>query len=745
MQPEEASTDGMTSTELMHIERHGLHTTTCALQKHLAVPMIVLFSLTHVVECDCRQKRLAKQALTVQQSALSAPGSLSDARYGSPDDSAWETVVKKGNKGSKAASKAAVAPSAAAAPGLQSQASGLSQTGRVASGLLSGLAAQQSGPGQEPAGNTSMRSTASEGLLPEGSQSGESVASVHARSQDNESVMGSSSTAEQKVAQQQGADHRAAAEAGAEAAGMQAAAQAPQLPVRASNWAGLLKSPQSQQQQQDWEEEEQPASLQAAAHVVSDGAFPQLGSAGSAGLDEGSTPSQLSVSEHGLSFERSQGLSQEQLQMPSRAPSDSDVQSVPNSPFASGRALASRGSSVSAQNSQNQIAQQLHANAAIWGTGLTSGALGGISGLHLPAQLPQQLPQQPQSQQQQQPIGLYQTAASAAAPPPNNPWDSQPPAQPPPQPLHSSVPPLQAPAKPAIAPIKSVLPHNAQPFVPQARLSAPSQGQQPAFSGHANQQHARQQHQHQAAPLQQGIPGAHAFLQGSTFGCPQQAPNMAPHPYPSSSNFNSMLRPQQMHGLGPTPGPLLDPGLNRPLDPNNPAALQRLQRQRQMQQQQQQTGVNVRQQPSQQQQLAEIWSQPSLGVHQNGGTASAPGPFAAHQQPPAAAKGKPVGNGPFAAHQGSGSAFPQHQAPFSQQYNGLQQQQQQGRGGRFGGRANGGHFGGPSMNGMANGHLSSTGTQSEDDELLSGVFTKVWEDNLQVLHFLLHQTSPSAL
>ncbi len=673
----------------------------------------------------------------MEQSALSAPGSLSDSRYSSPDDSAWETVTKKGSKGNKAASKASAAPSAApaaaaaaAAPGLQTQTSGLSQSGRAPSGLLSGLASQQSGSVPTPAGTPSMQSRTLEGLHPEGSQSEESVASVHARSmsQDNESLMGTASTAEQKPAQQLSTGGKAVVEAGADAASVVPAAA--QAAARPANWAGLLKSLQSQQQQQDWDEEELSAS-QAVAAIVSDDAFPQLGGAVNAGLDD-PTPSHLSVSDNAMSFDTSQGPSQAPSQGQSQTPSESELHSVASSPFASGatvrlEALASEGSSMSGQECQDQIAHQLHANAAIWGTGLTSGSLSGISGL----QLPQQLPQQPQ----QQPKALYQTPVSAATPPVNNPWEPQVPPQQPP----SSAPPPQAPAKPAAAaPIKSVLPPNAQPFVPQARLSTPSQWQ-PGVPLQASLQHARQQQHQQAAAAsqQQGMPGTHAFLQGNSFGRAQQSASMPPNPY--SNGFNSVLRPQQTHTIGVPPGSGLDPAANRGAEPSSSAALQQLQRQQQAQQQQHQGGVSVRQQQlqQQQQQLADIWSQPSLGAHQNGGASQAAGPFSAHQQP-SVPKGKPASTGSFAAPQGpSGSAFQQHQVPFSHQYPGLQQQQQ-GRGGSFGGRMNGNHFAGSSMNGMANGHMSSTGTQSEDDELLSGVFNKVWEDNLQVQQICKH-------
>ena len=188
-----------------------------------------------------------------------------------------------------------------------------------------------------------------------------------------------------------------------------------------------------------------------------------------------------------------------------------------------------------------------------------------------------------------------------------------------------------------------------------------------------------------------------------------------------------------MHSLGLNSGPLLEQNGSRQQwgavnNSANAAAMLQLQQRQRQQQQQQQASMTNRQQPPQQ--LTDIWSQPSaLSLHQNGGSQSSQ-PFSAQQQP-AAAKGKVTGsNGPFAAHQASGSAF--HQVPLSQQqqqqYPGLQQRQGRGRA-----ATNTPHFAGSgAMNGTANGHLSSTGTQSEDDELLSGVFNKVWEDNLQV-------------
>ena len=693
----------------------------------------------------CRQKRLAKQALAVEQSSSSATGSLSDARYSSPDDATWETVVKKGSKGNKAASKASTAAAAAAsvtasAVGLQAQANGMSQISRAGSGVLPLLITQDSGVTPTPVGTPSAHSRSAEGSHLDDSHFEESgTAETGGKvSADEIARMGSFGVADQEAAHQNVSTAPAEASvlpAAAQEAASRAGLQAPAPLLRPSNWAGLLKSRQPQRQQpsvasQDWQlEEESPA--HSVTPIVSNDAFPQLGAAFNSGLDH-PMPSQLSVSELSLSLDRSQGQSVGL----SQSSSEVEMPSVASSPFASADiaaqdALASQqiqtpaDSAASRQDSQSHITQQLHANAAIWGNGLTSG----ISGL--------QLPQQPQQLLQQQPSGLYHAPASAAAPPANNPWDPQPTPQPS---ISASLP--QAPARPTPVSIKSLLPANAQPFVPQIRLSNPAaQGQQPAFPGQAHQQHTRQQQHHQQATAvsqQQAMPGNHAFMQQSTsFGRPQQPPSISSGPYPHRPGFESMLRPAQTHGLGVPSGSLLDPGRNRGVDVNSnvnvsAAALQQLQRQQHLElQRQHQGGVAARQQP--QQQLADIWSQPSLSMHQNGGSSTQPaGPFAAHQ-PPSVPKGKSSSNGPFSAHQAAASAFQQHQVPISQQqYSGQQQ-------GRYGNRSdNGSYHAAPSMNGMANGHLSSTGTQSEEDELLSGVFTKVWEDNLQVL--LQHNT-----
>ena len=677
----------------------------------------------------CRQKRLAKQALSVEQSAQSAPSYLADSRY-SPDDTAWETVVKKGNKGSKAnsaaASKllpAAAQPAAAAASqSLQPQHSGLSQTGRTASGVLPPLAShQQSGGVQQLAGGLATRAKSADPSNADGGFSGESVATGHGRklSQDEDALSTRSSVVEHSVLQHHSKAEGAEPSAAAQEAAVRAGLPAPSAPAKPSNWAGLLKPPQhQQQQQQDWQHEEDASIHKVVVPIVSERAFPQLATAASLGLDN-LTPLQQSASEFSLSFDRSQGLSQ--------APSEAEVPSVPGSPFASlsqaQRSLASNSSETTAdgaareQRSQVHIAQQLHANAAIWGTGLSAGTLGGI-----------QLPQQSQI-----PVNPFQAASSASsstAPLAAGLWDPQ---------LTLQLPPTSAPPRPSQAlltkpAVKSMLPVNAQPFVPQARLStSASQGQRLPFAPQDNQQLASQP---QSAPLlpQHALPTASPFMQSHSFGRSQQLPSSAAGVHSSSSSsFDSLARPQQQQQ-----------SLSRGFDGN--AALQQMQRQRLLQQQQsqqqqqQQTGLLPRQQQQQQQQqLADIWLHPSLGVQQNGLTSRPAGSHTSHQQPPGS-KGKAAANGPFGAHQPPAPAFHHHQqqqqSPFlQQQYTGPHQQHQQGRG-------NGSHFGAASMHGIANGHLSSAGTQSEEDELLSGVFAKVWEDN-QVCYALCMLSSLS--
>ena len=544
-----------------------------------------------------------------------------------------------------------------------------------------------------------------------------SVSTGHDRrfSQDDDALSTRSSVVDQRLSQQLsvaafGSKPASEASADVSSASQEAAHRAGLVPpapaARSSNWAGLLKATQHQPQQhgavQDWQEEE--ASSQTAAPVVSDNAFPQLASAANSALDN-LLPSQQSVSDLSLSFERSQGVS--------RAPSEAELHSVPSSPFASmgqthQEGLASELSQTTADNTasgrkstQDHIAQQLHANAAIWGTGLSSGTL---SGIQLPAQ-------------QQASVNPFQAASSAAAssamPPAGNPWDPIPS----PQANSSSAPPQssQAPPKPATAPVKSMLPANAQPFIPQARLStAASQGQRLPFASQQLASHPQAAAQSQQQPA--------SFLSSHSFNRSQQPSSAAVSAFNSTSSFDSMQQTPQLQGG------------TRGYDGNT--ALQQMQRQHLLQQrhqqhQQQGSALPQQQQQQQQQQLADIWLQPSLRTHQNG-TASPSGAFAAHQQP-SGAKGKPAANGPFTAHQPAASGFQQHQPPFPQQQDsGLQQQQQQGRGNRAGGAAVGTQFGAGAMNGMTNGHMSSTGTQSEEDELLSGVFNKVWEDNLQV-------------
>ena len=672
----------------------------------------------------CRQKRLAKQALSAEQSAQSAPSHLADSRY-SPDDTAWETVVKKGNKGSKGNSAAApkLSPAAAqpvtaaASQSLQPQHSGLSQTSRTASGVLPVLAShQQSGGVQQPAGVVATGAKSADPSNADGGFLGESVAAGHRRkvSQDDDALSTRSSVMEQGMLQQQSKAEGAESSAAAQEAAARAGLAAPSAPAaKPSNWAGLLKPPQQQQQQQDWQHEADASSQKVVAPAVCEGAFPQLTTAASTGLDNLS-PLQQSASDLSLSFDKSQGLSQ--------VPSEAEVPSVPGSPAASmshaQKSLDSNSSETTAggaaheERSQVHMTQQLHANAAIWGTGLSAGTLGGI-----------QLPQQ--AQISVNPFQAASSQASSAAPPAAGLWDPQLTLQPGP----TSAPPRPSQAPPTKPAVKSMLPVNAQPFVPQALLStSASQGQRLPFAPQDNQQLANHP---QSAPLshQHGLPTASPFMQSHGFGRSQQLPSSAAGVYSSGGSFETLARPQQQQQQPQS--------LSRGFDGN--AALQQMQRQRLLQQQQsqqqlqQQAGLLPRQQQQQQQQqqqLADIWLQPNLGVQQNGSTSRPAGSHTSHQQPPAS-KGKAAANGPFGAHQPPASAFhhqqQQQQSPFlQQQYKGLHQQQQ-GRG-----SGSGNHFGDASMNGMANGQHSSAGTQSEEDELLSGVFAKVWEDNLQV-------------
>lgn len=669
----------------------------------------------------CRQKRLAKQALSVELSAQSAPTHFADPRY-TPDDSAWETVVKKGNKGSKASTvpkpSPPPAPAATASQTLQPQSSGLSQTGRTASGVLPvplATAQQQPGGVQAPGGGHSGRAKSADPSSGggDGGLSGDSASMGHMRriSQDEDALSTRSSVVDRSLFQQQSRPDSAESSS---AAVQEAAGRAGLLghapAAKPSNWAGLLK-PQ-QQQQQDVQQAEA-SSQKLAPAIVSEGAFPQL-SAAAASLP----PSQLSLSS----------------EFKPQGPVEADLPSIPGPPFASAghahhahRGPGSNGSETTAesaaseQRSQVHITQQLHANAAIWGTSLSAGTLSGI-----------QLPQQ-----QQISVNPFQAASSAssssAAAPPAGLWEAQSSLVLPPS---SALPwpPSQAPPKPPAATLKSALPIDAQPFIPQAHLSnSASQGQRLPFTHHEvpNQQLGNQP-QSGAMLHQQGMPTSGPFMQSHSFSRPQQPPSSASGGYRSNGVFDPLPHPQQQQ---------LNT-LNRGLDGN--AALQQMQRQRLLQQQQQASLLPRHQQ--QQQQLADIWLQPSAGLQQNGSASRATGAFATHQQPPNP-KGKAMPNGPFAAHQSAAAAFhqQQQQAPFlQQQFNGLHSQPQS-RSTRPGlnGSVHGNQYGGmplngSGVNGIANGHLSSAGTQSEEDELLSGVFAKVWEDNLQVMQCALH-------
>lgn len=661
----------------------------------------------------------------MEQSAQSAPTHFADPRY-TADDSAWETVVKKGNKGSKASTApkpgppAAPPATAAASQTLQPQSSGLSQTGRTASGVLPQhlVASQQSGGVQASGGGHSARAKSADRSSAggDGGLSGDSASVGHMRriSQDEDALSTRSSIVDRSLFQQQSRPESAESSSAAvqEAAG-RAGLPGPAPAAKPSNWAGLLKPPQQQQDVQQGEA----SSQKVAPPIVSEGAFPQL-----TGAAASLTPSQLSLS----SEFKPQGLL------------EADPPSIPGPPCASAghahhahRGPGSNGSGTTAesaaseQRSQVQFTQQLHANAAIWGTSLSAGTLTGI-----------QLPQQ-----QQISVNPFQAASSASssAAPPAGLWEAQSTLVLTPQ---SALPrpPSQAPPKPPGATPKSALPVDAQPFIPQAHLSNPaSQGQRLPFTpqeGVNPNQQLGNQPQAGTTPHQQGMPTSVPFMQSHSFSRPQP-PSSASGGYRSNGVFDSLSHPQQQQLNS----------LNRGLDGN--AALQQMQRQRLLQQQQQQQQASLLPRHLQQQQLADIWLQPSVALKQNGSTSRATGAFAAHQQP-ANAKGKGVPNGPFAAaHQSAAAAFhqqqQQQQAPFlQQQYSGLHSQSQS-RSNRQGlnGSVNGNQYAnvplnGSGVNGTANGHLSSAGTQSEEDELLSGVFAKVWEDNLQVMQCALH-------
>ena len=64
----------------------------------------------------CRQKRLAKQAQMVERSALSASNDNTNADSASLNDTAWETVTKRGNKGGKGAGASKSSATSAQAP-----------------------------------------------------------------------------------------------------------------------------------------------------------------------------------------------------------------------------------------------------------------------------------------------------------------------------------------------------------------------------------------------------------------------------------------------------------------------------------------------------------------------------------------------------------------------------------------------------------------------------------------------------
>ena len=532
----------------------------------------------------------------------------------------------------------------------------------------------------------------------------------------------------------------AAAKAGAVTSQPEKARPAQQS-ARPANWAGLLKSPKHAQRgrNRDSRPVSAPSKSHARAADHSDD-YPDLAAALGLPLDS-PMPSQLSLTESQGPFGNvpSQGVSQ--------SPSESELQSAVSSPVGSTAPAfvsnqqslakdASWGSSSDSavgisQESESQMAQQLQANASIWGSGLSTGGLTGIAPV---LQLPQQQPQQLQAKLPQQQGSSYDSPASVASSVPfSTPWD-QPASvtqisRPQPQPQSAAA---------KVAPVvKSLLVPNAQPFVPQSRQASSKSGSQQAQ--HAQQarfphSQAQQQpraglslSQQQSAVTSSLNSSSSVFLPGSLYSLQQQHPqSAAPAQYLNGSalgGYGSMLMPQQSHGLhAALSASLLDSGLQqlqRARLPPNAA------RQHQLQQQQQQ----------QQQQLSDIWQQPAIGLQQNGHGRSTGFFNASQPHPPSASGQSSTGSLGSARNQntfGSGAdagAFAQQpvQRQSASQQRGLQQ-------GRFAG-GHGNASAGVSGNGLANGlneHLQSNGAQSEEDELLSGVFNKVWEDNLQV-------------
>ena len=208
-----------------------------------------------------------------------------------------------------------------------------------------------------------------------------------------------------------------------------------QPPVRPANWAGLLKSPKHAQRGRS--RDLRPGSTASRNKPAALDSGPELTSAEAASLDM-PTPSQLSITESQRSFgnAQSQGASQSpseaELQSSSSSPGGSTAAQAtllqpPNPPLAKDASWGSSSDSAVgvSHQTESQMAQQLQANASIWGTGLSTGGLTGIAPV---LQLPQQQQQQLQARLPQQAGRSFDSSASAGSVPVGNPWDPTPPA-----------------------------------------------------------------------------------------------------------------------------------------------------------------------------------------------------------------------------------------------------------------------------------------------------------------------------
>ena len=666
--------------------------------------------------------------------SASSTGPDSDAAM---NDSAWETVTKRGSKGGKstAAAKANTSgqsQAASDAPNLQTQASGLSQTSRVNSMAEPGLQGAMRGPAMVQSQSTGVKvgDDSREPLQ-------EQQPHIQAPAKEGTAVAADQAASQAAAGMSQGDRGKPA---------QQATSQA--QPAKPANWAGLLKSPKHAQRGHSKGAKSSSASQQhnrTGLNEQADGFAGVNATVGPRGSHMGSLmPSQINIT-------GAQGLPG--AQGPSESPSESELRSAASSPVGSSGPNAnpklplasdaswstSIDSMSSAQEAQSQqVQQQLQANAAIWGSGLSSGGLTGIAPV---LQLPLQQQQQQLPTKLQQPVRSFESSASASSVPDSSPWDATP------APVQVSAPPQSA--KPAI--VKSVLVPSAQPFIPQAQQSASSfaaqqaqQAQQARFQTLQGQQRARpstptsQQHQPQKsapAPPSSLSSTSSIFLPSNLYSLQQQPHTIAQAPYLNGSGLtgSGLTAYGSMgalsHGLPAQSASLLESGASLGIG-SNPGTLQQLQRQRM-----QLNGVRSQQQ-QQQQQLSDIWQQPSLRPQQKGGRPTS-GLYPPHQQPPGKGSVSTFGGAqlPTSLSAGNGPAF-QQQPDFAS--SSLQRQPaghkagQQGKRGQ--GHANQANSAAASNAAavMASRHLSSNGNQSEDDELLSGVFNKVWEDNLQV-------------